>query len=93
MALEEEFRFEIPDNEADKINAINLAVDFIASHPQAKQTKAIHAFTQVPPISMIKLDTVRCLLFVSLYFVGGFPFVILILIEENDTWLSQLQAA
>ncbi|KAH6757530.1 mitochondrial acyl carrier protein 2 [Perilla frutescens var. hirtella] len=36
MALEEEFCFEIPDNEADKINSINLAVDFIASHPQAK---------------------------------------------------------
>ncbi|KAF9595178.1 hypothetical protein IFM89_037607 [Coptis chinensis] len=36
MALEEEFGFEIPDNEADKINSIGLAVDFIASHPQAK---------------------------------------------------------
>ncbi|KAJ7978284.1 Acyl carrier protein [Quillaja saponaria] len=36
MALEEEFKFEIPDNEADKINSISLAVDFIASHPQAK---------------------------------------------------------
>nr|XP_043615483.1 acyl carrier protein 2, mitochondrial [Erigeron canadensis] len=36
MALEEEFGFEIPDNEADKINTVNLAVDFIASHPQAK---------------------------------------------------------
>ncbi|CAK8542537.1 unnamed protein product [Lathyrus sativus] len=36
MALEEEFGFEIPDNEADKINSINLAIDFIASHPQAK---------------------------------------------------------
>ncbi|OIT22345.1 acyl carrier protein 2, mitochondrial [Nicotiana tabacum] len=36
MALEEEFAFEIPDNEADKISSINLAVDFIASHPQAK---------------------------------------------------------
>lgn len=36
MALEEEFGFEIPDNEADKINSIKLAVDFIASHPQAK---------------------------------------------------------
>ncbi|KAK9735827.1 hypothetical protein RND81_04G231100 [Saponaria officinalis] len=36
MALEEEFRFEIPDNEADKISTINMAVDFIASHPQAK---------------------------------------------------------
>ncbi|OMP10964.1 Acyl carrier protein (ACP) [Corchorus olitorius] len=36
MALEEEFGFEIPDNEADKINTINLAVEFIASHPQAK---------------------------------------------------------
>ncbi|KAF9593310.1 hypothetical protein IFM89_021066 [Coptis chinensis] len=30
MALEEEFGFEIPDNEADKINSICLAVDFIA---------------------------------------------------------------
>ncbi|KAH9610593.1 hypothetical protein KSS87_009838 [Heliosperma pusillum] len=36
MALEEEFRFEIPDNEADKISSISMAVDFIASHPQAK---------------------------------------------------------
>ncbi|KAL6346333.1 hypothetical protein AAG906_033129 [Vitis piasezkii] len=36
MALEEEFGFEIPDNEADKINTINVAVDFISSHPQAK---------------------------------------------------------
>ena len=36
MALEEEFRFEIPDNEADKISSIKMAVEFIASHPQAK---------------------------------------------------------
>ncbi|XP_076938931.1 acyl carrier protein 2, mitochondrial-like [Bidens hawaiensis] len=36
MALEEEFGFEIPDNDADKISSIDLAVDFIASHPQAK---------------------------------------------------------
>ncbi|KAF3336774.1 acyl carrier protein 2 [Carex littledalei] len=36
MALEEEFGFEIPDNEADKIDSIEVAVDFIASHPQAK---------------------------------------------------------
>ncbi|XP_039036160.1 acyl carrier protein 2, mitochondrial-like [Hibiscus syriacus] len=36
MALEEEFGFEIPDNEADKISTINQAVEFIASHPQAK---------------------------------------------------------
>ncbi|XP_008787594.1 acyl carrier protein 2, mitochondrial-like [Phoenix dactylifera] len=36
MALEEEFSFEIPDNEADKIDSISVAVDFIASHPQAK---------------------------------------------------------
>lgn len=36
MALEEEFGFEIPDNEADKINSVDMAVDFIASHPQAK---------------------------------------------------------
>jgi NADH dehydrogenase (ubiquinone) 1 alpha/beta subcomplex 1 len=36
MALEEEFQFEIPDNEADNINSISLAIDFISSHPQAK---------------------------------------------------------
>ncbi|KAA3467527.1 acyl carrier protein 2, mitochondrial-like [Gossypium australe] len=36
MALEEEFGFEIPDNEADKVSTINHAVEFIASHPQAK---------------------------------------------------------
>uniref|UniRef100_A0A1J3ENW8 Acyl carrier protein n=2 Tax=Noccaea caerulescens TaxID=107243 RepID=A0A1J3ENW8_NOCCA len=35
MALEEEFKFDIPDGEADKIQSIDLAVDFIASHPQA----------------------------------------------------------
>ncbi|XP_074588468.1 acyl carrier protein 2, mitochondrial-like [Curcuma longa] len=36
MALEEEFGCEIPDNEADKIDSINVAVDLIASHPKAK---------------------------------------------------------
>ncbi|CAA7388768.1 unnamed protein product [Spirodela intermedia] len=36
MALEEEFGFEIPDSDADKINSINLAIDFISSHPRAK---------------------------------------------------------
>ncbi|KAI4964043.1 hypothetical protein ZWY2020_008459 [Hordeum vulgare] len=36
-AFEEEFSFEIPDNEAEKIDSIKSAVDFIASHPQAKQ--------------------------------------------------------
>ncbi|CAH8307531.1 unnamed protein product [Eruca vesicaria subsp. sativa] len=35
MALEEEFKFEIPDNEADKIQSVDQAVDFISSHPQA----------------------------------------------------------
>ncbi|KAG0482895.1 hypothetical protein HPP92_010979 [Vanilla planifolia] len=34
MAIEEEFGFEIPDNEADKINSVDIAVDFIASHPK-----------------------------------------------------------
>lgn len=37
MDLEDEFRFEIPDNEADdKMDTIKVAVNFIASHPQAK---------------------------------------------------------
>lgn len=37
MALEEEFGFEIPDNEADKIQSIDLAVEFIASHPRQNE--------------------------------------------------------
>ena len=36
MAIEEEFAIEIPDLEADKILSITEAVDYIASHPQAK---------------------------------------------------------
>ncbi|KAL5836701.1 hypothetical protein ACOSQ3_013870 [Xanthoceras sorbifolium] len=36
LGLDKEFGFDIPDNEADKISRIDLAVDFIASHPQAK---------------------------------------------------------
>lgn len=36
MAFEEEFSFEIPDTEAEKIDSIKSAVDFIASHPKAK---------------------------------------------------------
>ena len=36
MAFEEESGFEIPDNETEKIDSIKSAVDFIASHPQAK---------------------------------------------------------
>jgi NADH dehydrogenase (ubiquinone) 1 alpha/beta subcomplex 1 len=36
MAFEEELGFDIPDNEADKIDSIKTAVDFVASHPQAK---------------------------------------------------------
>jgi len=33
--LEEEFGFEIPNNEANKTNSIKLVVDHIVSHPQA----------------------------------------------------------
>jgi NADH dehydrogenase (ubiquinone) 1 alpha/beta subcomplex 1, acyl-carrier protein len=36
MAIEEEFAIEIPDVEADKIVSIDLAVDYIASVPEAK---------------------------------------------------------
>jgi len=36
MAFEEEFEIEIPDGEADKILSTQDAIDFIASHPQAK---------------------------------------------------------
>ena len=36
MAIEDEFAIEIPDAEADKITGIELAVEYIASHPMAK---------------------------------------------------------
>lgn len=36
MAIEDEFAIEIPDQEADKISSIAEAVDYIASHPNAK---------------------------------------------------------
>jgi len=36
MAIEDEFAIEIPDVEADKIASVEDAVNYIASHPQAK---------------------------------------------------------
>lgn len=33
MALEEEFETEIPDEEAEKITTVKLAVDYINNHP------------------------------------------------------------
>ncbi|CAM8907304.1 unnamed protein product [Rhodiola kirilowii] len=33
MALEEEFKLEIPDKEADKIDSCNLAIEYIYNHP------------------------------------------------------------
>ncbi|KAK9144835.1 hypothetical protein Sjap_004738 [Stephania japonica] len=35
MALEEEFKLEIPDKEADKIDSCPLAIDYIINHPMA----------------------------------------------------------
>ncbi|PON99808.1 Acyl carrier protein [Trema orientale] len=35
MALEEEFKLEIPDLEADKIDSTHLAIEYIANHPMA----------------------------------------------------------
>ncbi|GMI73899.1 mitochondrial acyl carrier protein 1, MITOCHONDRIAL ACYL CARRIER PROTEIN 1 [Hibiscus trionum] len=35
MALEEEFKLEIPDKEADKIDSCNLAIEYIYNHPLA----------------------------------------------------------
>ncbi|KAL4600250.1 hypothetical protein ACB098_11G135200 [Castanea mollissima] len=35
MALEEEFKLEIPDKEADKIDSSNLAIEYIYNHPMA----------------------------------------------------------
>jgi NADH dehydrogenase (ubiquinone) 1 alpha/beta subcomplex 1, acyl-carrier protein len=36
MAIEDEFAIEIPDQEADKIQSITDAVEYISSHPMAK---------------------------------------------------------
>ncbi|GJP40744.1 hypothetical protein CLOM_g11079 [Closterium sp. NIES-68] len=36
MAFEEEFAVEIPDADADKITSCEDAINYIASHPQAK---------------------------------------------------------
>ncbi|GER49412.1 acyl carrier protein [Striga asiatica] len=35
MALEEEFKLEIPDKEADKIDSCPLAVEYIYNHPMS----------------------------------------------------------
>ncbi|GLT51515.1 hypothetical protein SLA2020_249200 [Shorea laevis] len=35
MALEEEFKLEIPDKEADKIASCHLAIEYIYTHPMA----------------------------------------------------------
>ncbi|KAL4203371.1 hypothetical protein AMTRI_Chr01g127570 [Amborella trichopoda] len=35
MALEEEFKLEIPDKEADKIDSCELAIEYISNHPMA----------------------------------------------------------
>ncbi|XP_047341679.1 acyl carrier protein 1, mitochondrial [Impatiens glandulifera] len=35
MALEEEFKLEIPDKEADKIDSCTLAIEYIYNHPMS----------------------------------------------------------
>ncbi|KAL5994782.1 Acyl carrier protein 1, mitochondrial [Asimina triloba] len=35
MAIEEEFKLEIPDKEADKIDSCNLAIEYVSNHPMA----------------------------------------------------------
>eukprot|EP00262_Sarcandra_glabra_P007295 TRINITY_DN2000_c0_g1_i10.p1 TRINITY_DN2000_c0_g1~~TRINITY_DN2000_c0_g1_i10.p1 ORF type:complete len:119 (+),score=19.93 TRINITY_DN2000_c0_g1_i10:278-634(+) len=35
MAIEEEFKLEIPDKEADKIDSCSLAIEYVAAHPMA----------------------------------------------------------
>lgn len=35
MAIEEEFKLEIPDKEADKIDSCSLAIEYVYSHPMA----------------------------------------------------------
>ncbi|KAJ1297999.1 hypothetical protein BS78_01G420900 [Paspalum vaginatum] len=35
MAIEEEFKLEIPDMEADKIDSLPLAIEYVTNHPMA----------------------------------------------------------
>ncbi|XP_073143969.1 acyl carrier protein 1, mitochondrial-like [Henckelia pumila] len=35
MAIEEEFKLEIPDKEADKIDSCSLAIEYVYNHPMA----------------------------------------------------------
>ncbi|WZZ48508.1 hypothetical protein YC2023_048615 [Brassica napus] len=35
MAIEEEFKLEIPDKEADKIDSCSLAIEYVFSHPMS----------------------------------------------------------
>jgi acyl carrier protein len=35
MALEDEFGIEIPDEEAEKITTVQLAIDYAKSHPKS----------------------------------------------------------
>ena len=35
MALEDEFGIEIPDEEAEKITTVQLAIDYAVNHPKA----------------------------------------------------------
>lgn len=35
MALEEEFEIEIPDEEAEKINTVQDAINYVKAHPSA----------------------------------------------------------
>jgi acyl carrier protein len=35
MALEEEFETEIPDEDAEKITTVQLAIDYVKSHAKA----------------------------------------------------------
>ena len=42
MALEEEFGTEIPDDEAEKITTVQLAIDYVTSHKKYAPTKPRH---------------------------------------------------
>ncbi|CAN8318481.1 unnamed protein product [Cochlearia groenlandica] len=35
MAIEEEFKLEIPDKEADKIDSCSLAIEYVFNHPMS----------------------------------------------------------
>ncbi len=49
MALEDEFGIEIPDEEAEKITTVQLAIDYASKHQKAPEALSAHPFDELAP--------------------------------------------